>query len=912
MNLLNSSQMSETSTESRTPLTVFTNPNSVAVVGATPREGTVGYQVFTNLSQGRYKGPVYAVNPNRRSIFGVTSYPAVAAIPNKVDLAVIATPASTVPSVISDCVDAGVQGAIILSAGFKESGEAGKERERQILELARRGNLRVIGPNCLGVMSPGNGLNATFASAMARSGNVAFLSQSGAFCSAVLDWSLKENVGFSAMFSVGSMLDVGWADLIDHCGQDGRTNSIVIYMESLDDPRAFLSAAQEVARRKPIIVIKSGRSEAAARATLSHTGVLAGADEVMDAVLRRAGVFRVNNISDIFYMAELLSKQPLPRGPRLMMLTNAGGPGVLATDALVANGGEVAELAPETLGTLNTFLPEHWSHNNPIDIIGDADANRYPRSVEVAAKDPHCDGLLVILAPQGFVNPTEVAKQLRPYAKLGKPILASWMGGVATAEGEQILNEAGIPTFPYPDTAARAFCYMWNYSRNIQEIYETPSLPADSQEENSKRDKARKVIDSARKAGRTILTEFESKQVLAAYGIPVVDTRVARHENDAVKLADDIGYPVVLKLHSETITHKTDVGGVCLNLFDEDAVRTAFNAIKIAITEKKGAEHFQGVSVQPMIRHGGYELILGSSTDPQVGPVLMFGSGGQLVEVYRDRALALPPLNTTLARRLMEQTRVFKALQGVRGHKSVDLSLMDALLVRFSQLVVDQRWIREIDINPLIASAGQVLALDARIVLNDPATPEDQLPRTVIRPYPDQYVSQWTMKDGGPVMIRPIRPEDEPMMVEFHHGLSDYSVYMRYFTAMKLSQRVSHERLTRVCFIDYDRELALVGEMKDPATGHKRIIGVGRIVKLRNSPGEAEFALIVHDSFQHLGLGTQLLRRLVDVAKAEKLVKLRGAIMPDNPDMQRIAERVGFALNYDDDEKLVMAELPLK
>lgn len=894
----------------RPPLSVFTAPKTIALVGATPREGTVAYSVYTNISQGSWNGRLFAVNPNRRSIFGETSYPNVSSIPGEVDLAVVATPASTVPSVISDCVAAGVKGAVILSAGFREFGEPGRERERQVLELARRGNMRVVGPNCLGVMSPLTGLNATFAPAMARPGTVAFLSQSGAICTAVLDWSLKEKVGFSAMISVGSMLDVGWADLVDYFGQDGRTNAIVMYMESVDDPRGFLSAAQEVARRKPIIVIKSGRSEEAARATMSHTGALAGSDEVLDAVFRRAGILRVNNISDVFYMAELLGKQPLPKGPRLTMLTNAGGPGVMATDALVANGGVVAELAPETVEALDAVLPEHWSRANPIDIIGDADASRYSRAVEIAAKDPNSDGLLVVLAPQGFINSTDVAEHLRPYAKLGKPIIASWMGGDRTDEGEQVLNEAGIPTFPYPDSAARAFTYMWQYSRNIQEIYETPSLPSSTAEENSRREKARKIIDNARKTGRELLTEFESKQLLATYGIPVVETRVARTEAEALRVAEDIGYPVVLKLHSDGVTHKTDVGGVCLNLFDEEAVRTAWRAIRIAVTERAGADRFQGVTVQPMIRHSGCELIVGMTTDEQFGPVLMFGSGGQLVEVYKDRALALPPLNTTLARRMMEQTRIFKALLGVRGRKPVDLSAMDALLVRFSQLVVDQRWIKEIDINPLMASAGQIVALDARVVLHNPARAEADLPKSVIRPYPDQYVAQWTMRDGTPIIIRPIRPEDEPMMVEFHQGLSDYSVYMRYFTAMKLSQRVSHERLTRVCFIDYDREIALVGEVKDPTDGVKKIAGVGRIVKLRNT-NDAEFALIISDPWQKRGLGRELLKRLIEVARDEKLSHLRGAIMPDNPDMQRLCEGCGFELEYSDEEKLVMADIRL-
>jgi len=893
----------------RQPLDVIFAPRSVAVIGATERAGSVGRTVLWNLISNPFGGTVFPVNPNRPSVLGIKAYPDIGSVPDPVDLAVVITPAPTVPRIIGECADAGVKGAIVISAGFKEAGPAGAELERQVLEQARRGKIRLIGPNCLGVMRPLTGLNATFASAMARPGQVGFLSQSGALCTAVLDWSLQENVGFSAFISTGSMLDVGWGDLIYYLGNDPHTQSIILYMESIGDARSFLSAAREVALTKPIIVIKAGHTEVAARAAASHTGALTGSYEVLEAAFRRCGVLRVHGMAYLFYMAEVLSKQPRPAGPRLTILTNAGGPGVLATDALIGEGGELAELSQETLQALNELLPAHWSHGNPIDILGDADPERYAKALELAVKDPNSDGLLVILTPQAMTDPTQTAEQLKTYAKLGdKPILASWMGGADVAAGTAILNRADIPTFPYPDTAARVFHYMWRYSYNLRGLYETPVLPAD--EEAVDRSRAEAVIQTARRAGRTLLTEPESKQLLAAYGIPTVETQVAPTEAEAVKLADEMGYPVVLKLFSETIAHKTDVGGVQLNLPDAEAVRQAYRAIESSVRDRRGAEHFLGVTVQPMIRSDGYEIILGSYLDPQFGPVLLFGTGGQLVEVFRDRALALPPLNTTLARRMMEQTQIFTALKGVRGRKPVDLAALELLLVRFSQLIVEQRWIKEVDINPLLASPERLIALDARVILHEPHVNDDQLPQPAIRPYPTQYVASWTLRNGTPVTIRPIRPEDEPLLIKFHETLSERSVYLRYFYPMKLSQRIAHERLTRMCFIDYDREMALVADYRDPKTGTREILAVGRLRKLHGTD-EAEFSLLIGDRYQHQGLGTELLRRLLQIGRDEKLRRIVADILPDNRDMQRVCEKLGFRLHWAMETGVVRAEIDL-
>ena len=887
-------------------------PSSVAIIGATDRPGTVGRTVLENLLHG-FQGAVYAVNTKHQEVLGLKAYKSIRNISRPVDLAVVATPAATVPQLIGECVDAGVKSAVVISAGFKERGAEGIALEQQIREQLLRSSspLRLVGPNCLGIMNPAVGLNATFAKDAPKAGNVAFLSQSGALLTAILDWSQREEVGFSAIVSTGSMLDVGWGDLIYHFGDDPHTKSILLYMESVGDARSFLSAAREVALTKPIIVIKAGSSQAASRAAASHTGALTGSDEVLDAAFRRSGVLRVHNIADLFYMAEVLGRQPRPKGPRLTILTNAGGPAVLATDSLVANGGELAELSSESLRHLDEFLPAHWSHNNPIDVLGDADSERYARALEIASQDPNSDGLLVILAPQGMTDPLQVAERLKPYAKeYGKPVLASWMGGNSIAAGEAALNSAGIPTFSFPDTAARAFTYMWRYAYNLRGLYQTPSLTEDSEMTSASRNQVEQIIQNARSKGRTLLTELESKRLLSLYGISTVETRVAASEGEAARLASEIGFPIVLKVFSETITHKTDVGGVKLNLQDEAAVRAAYHAIQSSVTEKAGPDQFSGVTVQPMVKLDGYELILGSSVDPQFGPVILFGSGGQLVEVYRDRALALPPLNTTLVRRMMEQTRVFTALKGVRGRKPVNLAALEQLLVRFSQLVLEQQWIAEIDINPLLVSPERLLALDARIVLHGPAVTLEQLPKPAIRPYPLQYVSSWTMKDGNQVSIRPIRPEDEPLMVKFHETLSDRSVYLRYFCSLSLSRRVEHERLLRICFGGYDREMVLVAGRTDPSTGECRIVAVGRMNKL-HSGNEAEVAILVSDQYQQLGLGSELLRRVIQIARDEKLTRVSAEMLTDNIAMQIITKRLGFRVRTVEDPTSVQSFLDL-
>lgn len=883
----------------RQALDAIFSPQSVAVVGASEREGSVGRTLLENLLEGSLKGEVYPVNPKRERVLGERAYSSVSALPDPVDLAVIATPASTVPDVIRECASIGVKSAVIISAGFREIGEQGRALEQEILEIARASGMRVVGPNCLGVMRPPQGLNATFAAGMAGSGSVGFISQSGALMTSILDWSFQENVGFSAFVSVGSMLDVGWGDMIDYLGNDPATDSIVCYMESVGNARAFLSAAREVALRKPIIVIKAGRTQQAAAAAASHTGTLAGSDAVLDAAFRRVGVLRVDRIGDLFSMAGTLSKQPRPTGRNLTIVTNAGGPGVLSTDALVAGGGALTPLSSGTKAALDDVLPAAWSHGNPIDVLGDATPQRYAEALAIAAADDKSDGLLVILTPQAMTDDTEVARSLIASShNLEKPLLSSWMGGTGVAESNRLLNKANIPTFDYPDEAARVFNYMWQYSYNLRALYETPSFPEASGAERLDRQEAHRIVQEAHEDGRSLLTEHESKRLLAAYGLPVTETRLAEHADEAVRQAEDIGYPVVLKLHSTTITHKTDVGGVKLNLKRPQAVERAFEEIRSRLAEREEEAAFEGVTVQPMIEHEGYELIVGSSLDRQFGPVLLFGTGGTLVEVFEDRALALPPLNSTLARRMMEQTKIHKALRGTRGRKAVDLMKLEALLVRFSQLVAEQPLIKEVDINPLLAGPHHLTALDARVVLMDQ---DDERPSLAIRPYPHQYEETWEARDGTSLMIRPLRPEDEPKMIRFHENLSEESVYHRYAGFLKLDRRTAHKRLAQVCTSDYDREIALSAE-----TSAGDLIGVGRLTKLPGT-GDGEFALLVVDEAQGKGLGTELLRRLVGIGRDEGLDRIVADMLAQNRPMQKVCRALDFEITGHTQDNMVKA-----
>lgn len=879
------------------PLDPFFHPQSVAIIGAKEEMGSVGRTLLVNMMS-HFKGAIYPINPKYPEVLGLRAYPKIQDAPKGIDLAVIVTPAHLIPSLIDDCVLAGVKSVVIISAGFKETGEAGELLEKEVLAKAAKGKIKIIGPNCLGLMNPHVGLNATFAANIAKPGHLAFISQSGALCTAVLDWSLREKIGFSGFVSVGSMADVDFGDLIDYFGSDPDTSSILIYMETIGDARKFISAAREVSFNKPIIVIKPGRTLEAAKAAASHTGSLAGADDVFDAAIARAGILRVGDIQELFNMADVLAKQPHPKGPHLAIVTNAGGPAVLATDATILNGAKLSELGKETIEALNTFLPKAWSHNNPVDILGDAGSERYAKTIEVVAKDPAVDGLLVILTPQDMTDPTATAKALGKYSKsIDKPLLASWMGAGFVEEGVKILNDLGIPTFSYPDNAAATFAQMWKQSDYVRLLYETPSL-LEKPEDGKEKKEIKALFAKLGQEKRTLLTEEESKHLLSLYGIPVVETFIATSEEEAVSLAEKVGYPIVLKLHSKTITHKSDVGGVKLNIRNKEGVLTSYQEIKKSVS----SQDFEGVTVQKMIKLSGYELIIGSIVDPQFGPIVLFGSGGVLVEVLKDRALGMPPFTETLARRLMASTKIYEALQGIRGKKAVDLKKLEEILVRFSRLIVELPQIKEFDINPLIASPEGIIALDARIVLHDPS---ETLPKPAIRPYPIQYVSHVTLKSGKKVTLRPIRPEDEPHFIEFHQALSQESIRSRYFEFLSLEERIAHERLSRICNCDYERDIALVGEIEN------KIVSVARLSKIYGT-SDAEFKMTIIDSFQKKGLGKQMFLTLLEIARQEHIEKIYAHILKDNTGMLHIAKNLGFTLQpTEKNPSIILAEKKL-
>ena len=642
------------------------HPASVAVIGASPREGSIGSALVRNILAGGYGGRIFPVNPQHREIHGLAVSPTLSQITEPVDLAVLATPLQTAPQIMEECVRKGVKAAVIISAGGKEIGGAGLQLEAQIKETAHRGGIRMVGPNCLGVVCSEARLNASFASHMPLPGKMAFVSQSGAICTAILDLSLKEQIGFSHFVSVGSMLDVDFGDLIDYLGNDSQVSSIILYIESLTNFRKFMSAARAVSRVKPIIVLKSGRSPAGARAASSHTGALAGEDAVYEAAFQRAGIKRVHTVAELFDCAELLAKQPRPAGPGLIIITNAGGPGVMAADALAEYGLEPLALGPETLERLKAFLPAYWSRGNPVDILGDADVERFRRTVEVCLQDPGINGLLVMTAPQALTDPTAIAEALTQMLSGRRcPIFTVWMGGRDVERGREIFNRAGIPTYETPEQAVRAFWHLVSYKQNLELLQEIPpKLPHSLKYDQ---DQAREIIERALREKTEALTEVEAKALLSAYGIPVNRTEAAAGADEAIKLAAAMGYPVVLKILSRDILHKTDAQGVELNLQHAEDVRQAFENIMARARAYNPEARLEGVTVQPLRPRPDYELILGSKKDPDFGPVILFGLGGIMTEVLKDHALALPPLNRLLARRLIESTRVYQLLKGYRN-----------------------------------------------------------------------------------------------------------------------------------------------------------------------------------------------------------------------------------------------------
>ncbi len=698
-------------------LKTLLEPKSVAIIGAGEREGSLGRTLVANMIGAGYKGKLYPINPKYEKILGVKAYPSVMEVPGDIDLAVIATPAATVPALVMDCAKKKIPTTIVISAGFKELGPEGLKLEQEVLRIAKETGMRILGPNCLGCMNPHVGLNATFAAGCGLKGNVAFISQSGALCTAALDWSLEQGMGFSAFVSLGSMSDIEWSDLIEYLDKDPNTRTIILYMETIGDAKRFIEVATKVARHKPLLVIKAGRSEAAAKAAASHTGSLAGSDDVFSAAMQQMGIIRVNSITEFFKVALCLSMQPLPKGSNLTIVTNAGGPGVLATDAAVLYGATLTELPQTTIEKLNKVMPGPWSHGNPIDVLGDADATRYIEAIRAAIAEPTTDGILVVLTPQDMTDSTGTAKALVEHLpEIKKTLLASWFGAKTVQEGKEILLKAGVPTVLFPDDAAHIFGILATHQKHVKKLAESatqrPTLPTGVKAE------LQKQVQTAVRGGAKIMTESASKELLHAAGIPVVRNLLAHSAKEAVVAAEKIGFPVVLKLHSSTVTHKTDVGGVKLNLKNGGEVEKAYEEIKTSVTKMAGSEAFEGVAVQQMVKTQGAEVIIGSSVDRQWGPVILFGAGGEFVEVYKDRSLGLPPLSHSFARLMIEDTKIVQILKGARGRAPVDIDKLADLLVRFSLFIEAMPEVAECDINPLLASSEGFIALDARIVLH--------------------------------------------------------------------------------------------------------------------------------------------------------------------------------------------------
>ncbi|WP_153555141.1 bifunctional acetate--CoA ligase family protein/GNAT family N-acetyltransferase [Roseimaritima sediminicola] len=883
-------------------------PRSVAVIGASRRDGSVGSTVLENLIGGGFAGAVYRVNPKYTELDGEPCYRCVDELSEPVDLAIVCTPAETVPEIVRQCGRVGIRGLVILSAGFREVSEEGKELEAEVRAAMKPfEGMRVVGPNSLGIMAPHLALNASFASDPPLKGNVAFISQSGALCTAILDWALQENVGFSHFVSVGNMVDVGIADLIDYFAGDNRTESIILYVESIDEARHFMSAARSFTRTKPIIAYKAGRFAESAKAAASHTGAMAGVDAVYEAAMARAGIVRVFEIDDLFDCAELLARQKMPSGPRLAIVTNAGGPGVMAADALLERQGVLAELSGLTLQKLNRELPAAWSRGNPVDVLGDASPDRFAVAARVALTDPGVDAVLVVLSPQAMTNPTGVAKAIVEVERRSpKPVLAAWMGGGKVREGIETLNNAGIATYSSPEKAVRAFMHLVAYARNRETLYETPrevplEFPLDRQ-------RLRDEFGTLLREGQGTLNETTSKALLEAYEIPVTQTLVARSAEEVLECADRVGYPVVLKIISPDITHKTDVGGVELNLTSAAEATQAYQRILQRAKQKRPDARREGVTVQRMlVAPTGHELIIGAKRDPVFGTVLLVGAGGTNAELLRDRALELPPLTERLARRMLESLRAWPLLQGYRGRPGVNLDRLIEALMRLSYLVADFPEIVELDVNPLLATPETAIALDARIVLE----PETVTPlvrpysHLAIRPYPDELSRHSELKDGTSVRLRPIKPEDEPMWHGLIASCSLESLHLRFRYMFK---SVSHEMATRFCFVDYDREIAIVAEIG--LGSERKIIGIGRLIADVDHH-EAEYAILVGDPWQGGGLGSLLTEHCLEIAQQWGVRSVIAEIAPENTRMIRIFKRLDFAIDRRHARDVVIARKSL-
>nr|WP_319569989.1 GNAT family N-acetyltransferase [uncultured Draconibacterium sp.] len=874
-------------------------PKRIALVGVSNTPDSVGGITLRNLVGGGFNGVVYPVNPRREAVFGIPCYPDVKSLPKTPDLAVIMTTAETVPQLVRDCGEAGIHGVIIMSAGFKEIGDNGKKLEEQVkAEKARFPDMRIVGPNCLGILVPGLNMNVSFAQTMPKKGHVAFISQSGALCTSVLDWAYESNIGFSNFVSIGNSMDVSFGDLIDYFGQDPNTKSIVLYVESIANARTFMSAARAFSREKPIIVYKSGRYPESAAAAASHTGAMASEDSVYDAVFRRAGLARVFEFGNIFDFTDLVGRKRIPKGNRLAIVTNAGAPGVMATDSLLSMGGNLVKLTEETMQKLNDYLPSFWSHGNPVDVLGDATPERFAKAAEIVLGDKEVDAVLVLLTPQAMTDPTATAQAIANMSKnTTKSIMTSWLGGAAMHEGIQILNQNGISNYPAPEQAIRAFMTLSDYSENQQILYETPrEVPVSFQyDRNVLRQKyLTQVFPKAK-----VLNEDDSKMLVNDYGIDTTHPTPAANEDEAVKIAEEKGYPVVLKIYSPDIIHKSDVGGVALNIENEEMVRATFRNMVKTAAEKRPEAKIEGVTVQKMVdTRDGIELIVGTKKDPVFGTVMLVGMGGTTAELFKDQRLEFPPLNEHLARQMLKSLKLYPLLKGWRGDAPKNIDKLIEVLIRMSYLAADYPEIEELDINPLIVTPEDVIALDARIVVDEEllTNPVKEYSHLIMRPYPESLIKEATLRDGTPITLRPIRPEDEPMWLELLGSCSKESIYHRFRYDFYFD---SHEVASQFCFIDYDREIAIVAE-HEKEDGNKELIGVGRLIA---DPDVEimEYAVLITDKWQKKELGLTLTSYCLEIAKARDIKKLAAETTRDNKPMISVFRKLNFKIRFNED-----------
>jgi acetyltransferase len=881
-------------------------PKSVAVFGASDRVDSVGQIVFQNMLESGYHGDLYPINAKNAVVQGHKAYPSISKIDGPVELVVIATPPQTVPDIIEECGKHGVKAAVIITAGFGETGAEGQALERAVLEKAHHYSIRLIGPNCLGVMRPAIGLNATFNKGGANTGHLAFVSQSGALCTAILDWAQTNDVGFSSVVSMGASADVDFGEILDYLVSDQQTHSILLYIEGIRNARSFMSAIRAAARIKPVILVKVGRHAAGSKAAMSHTASLVGSDDAFDAAVRRAGVVRVQTITQLFAAAKALSCGFHPTGNRLAIVTNGGGPGVMATDRAADLGLVIATLSDSTIEQLNQVLPPNWSHGNPVDIIGDAQTDRYHNAVKACLEDPNVDGVLTILTPQAMTKPLEAAKAVIELSQNHKkPLLTCWMGEGQVSESRKLFNHAQRPNFRTPEPAVEAFAYLSAYYQNQKLLEQMPGpfshhLAPDVEG-------ARMIIEGALQDRRKILNEMESKALLSAFHIPVAQTMVAHSPNEALLIAQQVGYPVAMKVNSRDISHKSDAGGVKLNVGNAQSVRAAYQEIIDNVKRNRPEAHMDGIAIQPMIvKENGRELMLGVTNDPVFGPIITFGAGGTLVEVMGDRAVALPPLNSFLVKDLIKGTHIAKMLGTFRQMPAVNMEALETVLLRVSEMVCELPMLMEMDINPLIVDEHGALAADARVLVEPRQPSADRYVHMAIYPYPTHLVSYWQLADGTDITIRPIRAEDAELSQEFVRGLSEES---RYFRFMNSVQELTPSMLVRFTQIDYSREMALIAVAEDQ---DKEVeLGVTRFTI--NPDGETcEFALVVADNMRGIGLGPKLMTALLDAARSKGLRVMEGEVLKNNSSMLHLMTRLGFSIETsleDDGIKVVRKEL---